>query len=183
MDTPTTTHIPDRSSPGSTRTARSAFHQDRREKCDTGANLQKIRGRDLISLATWNVRTLAQTGKLHELTHELKIYTWHIVGLCEMRWKNFGEHQTEEGHVLYYSGELDTHANGVGFLVNKSIKNAVLGCCPVSSRIITIKLQAAPFNITIIQVYVPTSEYDDEHVETFYTQLQEVIDKVKRRTS
>ncbi|XP_072033407.1 craniofacial development protein 2-like [Amphiura filiformis] len=94
---------------------------------------------------------------------------------------NFGEHQTEEGHVLYYSGELDKHANGVGFLVNTSIKNAVLGCCPVSSRIITIQLQAAPFNITIIQVYVPTSDYDDEHVETFYTQLQEVIDKVKKK--
>ena len=45
---------------------------------------------------------------------------------------------------------------GVGFLVHKDVVGAVLGCQPVSSRLISIRLRAAPFNITIIQVYAPT---------------------------
>jgi hypothetical protein len=49
-----------------------------------------------------------------------------------------------------------------------------MGCRPVSSRLITIRLKATPFNITIIQVYAPTSDYDDNQVEEFYNQLQEV---------
>lgn len=173
---------PDRSSPGSTRTASSAAHQDGGDKCATGGpKWDKIKGRENITIATWNVRTLAQAGKLKELTHELERYTWHVVGICEARWKNFGEHTTEEGHVLFYCGEADKHTNGVGFLINKNIKGSILGCCPISSRLITIRLKASPFNISIIQVYAPTTGYDEEYVEDFYTKLQEVIEKVNKK--
>ena len=54
---------------------------------------------------------------------------------------------------------------GVGFLVHKDVVGAVLGCQPVSSRLISIRLRAAPFNITIIQVYAPTSGHDDSEVD------------------
>ena len=60
------------------------------DECATGVtststktSTKKIRGRDDISIATWNVKTLAQTGRLQEVTHELDRYTWHVVGLCE----------------------------------------------------------------------------------------------------
>ena len=99
---------------------------------------------------------------MQELTHELARDTWHIVGLCEVRWKNLGEHLTEEGHILYYSGEFDKHTNGVGFFVNRNIRNSVLGCCPISSRLISIRLRAAPFNITAVQAYAPATDYDDD---------------------
>ena len=171
--------IPDRSSPG-TRTALSVSHQGRREKYATGEKQQNIRGRDNITIGTWNVRTLNQVGKLQELTHEIDSYKWHILGLCETRWKNCGEIQTHEGHKLYFSGEGDCHANGVGFLVNKTIKNAVMGCHPISSRLLTIRLRAKPFNITIVQVYAPTSDYDDEQIEEFYKQS---LTKLTRKTS
>ena len=105
-------------------------------------------------------------------------YNWHILGMCETRWKHSGEVQTDEGHVS--SGEDDRHANGGGFLVHKSI-SAVLGWQPISSRIITIRLRAKPLNITIIQVYAPTTDYDDEQIEQFYNQIQTVIDKVKKK--
>ena len=91
-----TTHnctIPDRSLPGSTRTAPSAVHQDGGVKCATGAS-SKIQGRDNITIGTWNTRTLKAAGKLQELTHEMDRYRWNILGLCEMRWKNFGETTT-----------------------------------------------------------------------------------------
>ena len=96
-----------------------------------------------------------------------------------MRWKNFGETTTEEGHKVFFSGKEDKHAHGVGFLVHKDIVNTVMGCCPVSSRLI--RLRAVPFNITIVQAYAPTSEYDDNKIEEFYDQLQNVIDQTPKK--
>ena len=55
-----------------------------------------------------------------------------------------------------------------------------MGCQPVSSRIITIRMRASPFNITIVQAYAPTSDYDDTETEAFYEQLQEVLDETPR---
>ena len=75
-----------------------------------------------------------------------------------MRWKNFGETTTEEGHKVFFSGKEDKHEHGVGFLIHKDIVNTVMGCCPVSSGLITIHLRAVPFNITTVQVYAPTSD-------------------------
>ena len=69
-----------------------------------------------------------------------------------MRWKNFGETATEEGHV-FISGTEDKHEHGVGYLVHKDVVNTVMGCYPVSSRLITTRLRAVPFNITIVQAY------------------------------
>ena len=140
-----------------------------------------MRSRNNTIIATLNVITVSQLGKLKELTHEMEYYNWHILGMCETRWKNSGEVQTDEGHKLYYSGEDDRHANGVGFLVHKSIQSAVLGCQPISSRIIAIRLRAKPLKITIIQVYAPTTDYDDEQIEQLYNQIQTVIDKVNKK--
>ena len=78
-----------------------------------------------------------------------------------MRWKNFGETTTEEGHKVFFSGKGDKREHGVRFLVHKDTVNTVTGCRPVSSRLITIRLRANPFNITIVQAYAPTSDYDD----------------------
>ena len=82
-----------------------------------------------------------------------------------MRWVNFGKTTTEEGHKVFFSGKEDKH--GVGFLVHKDIVNTVMGCRQVSSRLITIRLRAVPFNITIVQAYAPTSDYKDNKIEEF----------------
>ena len=127
------------------------------------------------------MRPLRPAGKLEQLTHAMRRYHWNIVGLCEMRWKNFGEMSTDDGHKVYFSGEEDRHEYGVGFLVHKDVVDAVLGCQPVFSRLISIRLRAAPFNITIIQVYAPTSGHDDSEVDHFYQQLQETIDQTPKK--
>ena len=59
--------------------------------------------------------------------------------------------------------------------------NTVMGCCPVSSRLITINLRIVPFIITIVQVYTPTSDYDDNEIEAFYSQLLTVIDQTPKK--
>ena len=88
-------------------------------------------------------------------------YRWNIVELCEMRWNNFGEITTEEGHKVFFSEREHKLEHDVGFLVHKYIVDTVMGCRPVSRRLIIIHLRAVPFNITVIQAYAPTSVSPD----------------------
>ena len=59
--------------------------------------------------------------------------------------------------------------------------NCVIDCCPISNRLIAIRLRAKPFNITIIQAYAPTSAYSNEDVEVFYEELQKVLNKTPKK--
>ena len=75
--------------------------------------------------------------------------------------------QQQRKDTRFSSVEKRIHKHGVGFLVynNKDIVNTVMGCRPVSSRLITICVRAVPFNIKMIQVYAPKSDYDDNELE------------------
>ena len=59
--------------------------------------------------------------------------------------------------------------------------NTVMGCQPISSRLITIRLRATPFNVKVVQAYAPTTDDDDEKIEGFYEQLQEVVDQIPKK--
>ena len=115
------TLIPDWSKPGIPITMPTVRHRDVGDKYATGVpKVKKIRGRENIAVGTWNVRTQRQAGKLEQLTHAMSRYHWNRGGLCEMRWKNFGEMSTDDRHKDYSSGEEGRHENGVGFLVTRT---------------------------------------------------------------
>ena len=117
-------------------TAPTFRHRDVGDKYATGVpKIKKIRGRENIAVGTLNVRTRRPAGKLEQLTHTISRYHWNIVELCEIRWKHFGEMSTDVGHKVYFSGKEGKHEYGVGFLVHKNEVGAVLGCQPVSSRL------------------------------------------------
>ena len=82
---------------------------------------------------------------------------------------------------MYFSGKEDKHEQGVGFLVHKDTVKSVIGWRPTSSRLMTVRLRASPFNITIIQVYAPTSSYDDSDVHEFYRELQSLVDQTPKQ--
>ena len=94
-----------------------------------------------------------------------------------MRWEKSGEIQTDGGHRVYFSGKEDKHEQGV----HKDIVKSVMGCRPVSSRLMTVRLRASPFNVTILQVYAPTSSYDDSEVDEFYGELQSLVDQTPKQ--
>ena len=71
----------------------------------------------------------------------------------------------QEEHKFFFGGKEDKHEHGVGFLVHKDTVKTVMGCRSVSSRLITIRLRAVPFNITVVKVCSPTSDYDDNKIE------------------
>ena len=61
-------------------------------------------------------------------------------------------------------------------MVNKRVRNAVLGCNLKNIRMISVPLQGKPFNITVIQVYAPTSNIEEAEVEQFYEDLQDLLE-------
>ena len=164
--------IPDRLQPGTT-TAFPVGHQGGNDKCATGA---KLRGREDITIATWNVRTLRAAGKVEKLLHEMDRYKWSIVGLCEMRWKKSGEIRTDGGHRVYFSGKEDKYEQGVGFLVHKDIVKSVIWCRPISSRLTTVRLRASPFNI-------PSFKYMHQHPAMMSStgNSQSLVDQTPKR--
>ena len=82
-----------------------------------------------------------------------------------MRWEIFGETTTEKEHKVFFVRKEDNCEHGTGVLVHKDIVNTVVGRRPVSSRLITIHLKAVPFNITVVEAYAPTSDYDDDETD------------------
>ena len=89
--------------------------------------------------------------------------------------------QRQRKDKVFFSGKEDKHGHGIGFLVHKDIVDTFMGCHPVSSRLIAICLRAVPFNITIVQAYAVTSGYDDNEIEQFYDQLQNVVDQTPKK--
>ena len=134
-------------------------------------------------IGTWNVRTMSDIdpSKLHILEREMERCNIPICGLAEVRWTGKGHFSTEDSHTIYYSGPDTLRRNGVGFILTKEVAKCVIGYNPISDRLISIRLQANPVNISLIQVYAPTSTADGEEIGSFYHELQETINKIPRR--
>ena len=90
-----------------------------------------------------------------------------ILGFRELRWTRMGEFNSDD-HYVYYCGQESLRRNGVAIIVKKRVQNAVLGCNLKNDRMISVRLQGKPFNITVIQVYAPTSNAEEAEVEQFY---------------
>ena len=65
-------------------------------------------------------------------------------------------------------------------MVNERVQNAVLGCNLKNDRMISVHFQGKPFNITVIQVYAPTSNAEEAKVERFYEDLQDLLEHPKK---
>ena len=78
-------------------------------------------------------------------------------------------------HYIYHCGQESLKRNGVAIVVNKRVQNAVLGCSLKNNRMISVHFQGKPFNITVIQVYAPTSNAEEAEVERSYEELQDLL--------
>ena len=79
-------------------------------------------------------------------------------------------------HYIYYCGQESLRRNGVAIMVKKRVRNAVLGCNFKNNRITSVHFQGKAFNITVIQVYDPTSNAEEAEVEWFYEDLQDLLE-------
>ena len=88
-------------------------------------------------------------GKLEVVKQEMARVNVDILGIRELKWAGMGEFNSDD-HYIYYCGQESLRRNGVAIMVNKRVRKAVLGC--KNDRMISVRLQGKPFNITVIQV-------------------------------
>ena len=83
-----------------------------------------------------------------------------ILGIRKLKWTGMGEFNSDD-HYIYYCRQESLRRNGVAIMVNKRVRNAVLGCNLKIDRMISVRFQGKPFNIRVIQVYVSTSNAEE----------------------
>ena len=88
-----------------------------------------------------------------------------------------------DDHYIYYCGQESLRRNGVAIVVNKTVWNAGLGCNLKNDIIISVRIQRKPFNITVIQVYAPTSNTEEAEVELSYEDLQDLLELTPEKMS
>ena len=103
-----------------------------------------------------------------------------IIGIRELRWTGMGEFNSDD-HYIYYCGQESLRRNGVAIIVNKRVQNAVLGCNLKNDKMISVHFQSEPFNVTVIQVYAPTSNTEEAEVELFYEELQDLLELTPKK--
>jgi len=115
-----------------------------------------------------NVKKNIRVGTL-ESAQEMTRLDINILGLCETRWKNSGDFKHDD-HRMIYSGGI-THRRGVGLLLDEECAKCVQGYWQLSERVLLVKLEGKPINLSIIVVYAPTSDSEEAEIDEFYEQL------------
>ena len=119
-------------------------------------------------------------GKLEVVKQEMARVNIDILGISKLKWTAMGDFNSD-GHYIYYYGQESLRRNGVAIMVNKRVQNAVLGCNLKNDRMISVRFLGKPFNITVIQVYAPTSNAEEAEVERFYEDLQDLLELTPKK--
>ena len=98
----------------------------------------------------------------------------NILRISELKWKEMGEFNSDD-HNIYYCVQESHRRNVAALIINKRSLNAVLGCNLKNDRMISVRFQGKPFNITVIQVYDPTTKAKEDE-EQFCEDLQELLE-------
>ena len=102
-----------------------------------------------------------------------------VLGISELKWTGMGEFNSDD-HYIYLCGQESLEEilrrNGVAIIVNKSPK-----CNLKKDRMISVHFQSKPFNITVMQVYAPTSNAEEAEAERFYEDLQDLLELTTRK--
>ena len=130
-------------------------------------------------IGTWNVMSMNQ-GKLEVVKQEMARVNINILGISELKWTGMGEFNSDDYYISYCRQE-SLRRNGVAMMVNKRVRNAVLGCNFKNDRIFSVRFPGKPFNITVIQGYAPTSNAEEAEVERFYKDLQDLLELTPKK--
>ena len=117
-------------------------------------------------------------GKLEVVKKEMARVNIGILGISELKWTGIGEFNSDD-HYIYYFGQTSLRRNGVALTINKKVWNAVLGCKLKNNRMISVRFQGKPFNITVIQIYAPTT--DAEESDQFCEDLEDLLELTQNR--
>ena len=103
-----------------------------------------------------------------------------ILGISELRLMGMGDFNSDD-HYNYYCRQESHRRNGVAHIIDKRVKNMVLGCNVKNDRMISVCFQGKPFNITVIQVYTPTTDAKETEVDQFYEDLEDLLELTPKK--
>ena len=103
-------------------------------------------------------------GKLDMVKQEMTRVNIDILGISELIRMGMGEFNSDD-HYIYYCGQEALRRNGVAIIVNKRVQKTVLGCNLKNNGRVSVHSQGKPFNITVIQVYSPTTNAKEAEVK------------------
>ena len=119
---------------------------------------------------------LMSRGKLPSVKSEMERTGVQLLGIFELKWTG-RRHFQLRSMKMFYSGHETHRRNGVAFVLQKDWADCVLRYNAVNDRILSIRIQGKPINITVIQAYAPTSNAEEEEIDDYYATLQEVLDQ------
>ena len=119
-------------------------------------------------------------GKLEVVKQKMASVYVDILGISKLKWPGMGEFHSDD-HYIYYCGQESLTRNGVAIMVNKRVRNAVLGCSLKNNRMISVHFQGKPFNIMVIQAYAPTSNAEEAEVERIHEDLQDLLEPTPKK--
>ena len=121
-------------------------------------------------------------GKLEVVKQEMARVNVNILGISELKWIGMGEFDSNDDYI-YYCRQESLRRNGIAIMVNKRVWNAVLGYNLQNDRMISVRFQGKPFNITVIKVYAMTNNAEEAEVERFYEDLQDLLELTPKKMS
>ena len=145
----------------------------------TGDGSKVLCHKEQYCIETRNVRSMNQ-GKLEVIKQEMARVNTDISEISELKWTGMGEFNSDD-HYIYYCGQESHRRNGVALIVNKRVRNTILGCNFKNNQMISVHFQGKPFNITVIQVYVPTTNTEEAAVEWFFEDIQDLLELTSKK--
>jgi exonuclease III len=128
-----------------------------------------------MRFGTWNVRSLYRSGSLMTVARELASYKLDLVGVQEVRWGKGGTVRAGD-YTCFYGKGNKSHQLGTGFFVHQRTVSAIKRVEFVSDRMSYMALRGRWFNIIVLNVHAPTEEKSDDSKDSFYEELEQVID-------
>ena len=119
-------------------------------------------------------------GRLEVVKKKMVRVNVDMLGIRELKWTGMGEFNSDD-HYIYYCGQESLRRNGVVIVISRRVRNAVLGCNLKNNRMISVCFHGKPFNITVIQVYAPTSNAEESEVEWFFEDLQDFLEQTPKK--
>jgi len=113
-----------------------------------------------FNIATWNVQSMLQAGKMEEIADELKNYNIQITALQEVRWPHDGWIEKKNYTVLYSGLKTSNGQHGTGFLITGCATQCIIGFEPTNEGTCKLRIKGKFYNMTLISVlvYAPTED-------------------------
>ena len=119
-------------------------------------------------------------GKLEVIKPEMIKVNVNILGISELKGTGMGEFNSDD-HYIYYCEREYLRRNGGASMVNKRVLHAVLRCNLKDERMIPVRFQGKPFNITVIQAFAPMRNAEEAEVEWYCEDLQDLLELISKK--